>query len=126
MSFRAYILMMIVTTLISWGVWAMVIFSIDPYKTDTLGLAFFYLSFFLSLVGTISIIGSVLRKIVIKGELLFRQVIVSFRQSVLFSILIITALFLQSNSILTWWSILFLVGALSVAELFAISKKRTA
>lgn len=125
MSFRAYIIMMIITTLASWSMWAMVIFSINPNTTDFLGLLFFYLSLFLSLIGTMSIVGSVIRKKMIKEGLLFRHVVVSLRQAVLFSVLIITALLLQSNSILTWWSILLLVGALSVIELFSISKKRS-
>src|SRR3989344_5964503 len=108
MSFRAYIIMMAITTIASWSIWGMVIFTINPNTTDFLGLSFFYLSLFLSLIGTMSIVGSVIRKKIIKGELFFRHVVLSFRQSVLFSVLIVTALLLQSNSILTWWSILFL------------------
>lgn len=124
MSFRAYLIMMIAATIISWVAWVTVIFSINPFETDFLGLTFFYSTLFLSLMGTISILGNIVRKKFIKDDILFRQVIVSFRQSVLFAILIVVSLILQSNEILSWWSILFLIGALAVIELFAISKKK--
>jgi len=123
MSFPAFIILMIITTIVSWSAWGVVIFSINPYEADFLGIIFFYISLFFSLLGTFSIIGSIVRKKLVKKDILFRQVVISFRQAILFSLLIATALFLQSGRILTWWNILILVATLSVIELFAISKK---
>ena len=123
MSFPAFIILMIITTIVSWSAWGVVIFSINPYEADFLGIIFFYISLFFSLLGTFSIIGSIIRKKLVKKDILFRQVVISFRQAILFSLLIATALFLQSGRILTWWNILILVATLSVIELFAISKK---
>lgn len=125
MSFRSYILLMLLATIISWVVWGMILFFINPFETDFFGFLFFYLSLFLSLVGTISITSSIIRKIFVKNEILFRQVIISFRQAILFSILIIVCLLLQSQRLLTWWNMTFLVLALTIFELFAISKKKT-
>jgi hypothetical protein len=123
MSFPAFIILMIITTIVSWSAWGVVIFSINPYEADFLGIIFFYISLFFSLLGTFSIIGSIIRKKLVKKDILFRQVVISFRQAILFSLLIATSLFLQSGRILTWWNILILVATLSVIELFAISKK---
>jgi len=123
MSFPAFIILMIITTIVSWSAWGAVIFSINPYEADFLGIIFFYISLFFSLLGTFSIIGSIIRKKLVKKDILFRQVVISFRQAILFSLLIATSLFLQSGRILTWWNILILVATLSVIELFAISKK---
>ena len=117
--------MMFITTLISWLAWGIIIFSLNPFEADFLGLTFFYSTLFLSLVGTISMLGNIVRKRFVKDDILFRQVIISFRQAVLFAVLIVMSLILQSNEILSWWSILFLIGALTVIELFAISKKKT-
>ncbi|MEA2088396.1 MAG: hypothetical protein U9O55_00965 [Patescibacteria group bacterium] len=125
MSFRAYIFLMLFATAISWAVWLTILFFINPFETDFLGFLFFYLSLFLSLVGTIAIIASIIRRVFIKDKILFRHVVISFRQAIFFSILIISCLLLQSQRLLTWWNMMFLVLALVVFELFAISKKRT-
>ncbi len=124
MSFRAYILFMILATAIFCGALVIVLFSVDPYKADFFSLSLFYLSLFFSLTGIISITGSILRRFFVKDKVLFRQVITSFRQAVLFSSLLIICLFLQSQRLLTWWNILFLIAALAVMELFAISRRR--
>lgn len=125
MSFRGYILFMTLATIIFFVAWIVVLFSVDPYQADMLSFLFFYLSLFFTLVGVISIIGSVLRRTLIKDRVVFRQVITSFRQAILFSCLIIACLFLQGQRLLTWWNILFLISALVMMELFTISRKRT-
>ena len=125
MSFSAFIILMIITTIVSWSAWGVVVFSINPYEADFFGLIFFYISLFFSLLGTFSIVGSIVRKKLVKKDILFRQVVISFRQAIFFSLLIVVSLFLQSGRILTWWNILVLVLALSVIELFSISKRGT-
>ncbi len=116
---------MVFATIIFFGAWLVVLFSVDPYEADALSFLFFYLSLFFTLVGVISIIGSVLRRTFVKDRVVFRQVITSFRQAILFSCLIIACLFLQGQRLLTWWNILFLISALVMMELFTISRKRT-
>ncbi len=124
MSFRFYILLMLTATFLSWIIWGAVIFFVNPYEAGFLDLSFFYLSLFFALTGSFAVLGSVTRHWFSKEKILFRQAAVSFRQAIFFSVLIVVCLFLQSQRILNWWNILFLVAALSALELFAISKKR--
>ncbi|PIR92893.1 hypothetical protein COT99_03805 [Candidatus Falkowbacteria bacterium CG10_big_fil_rev_8_21_14_0_10_43_10] len=115
---------MLLATAICWTAWAIVINSIDPETTNIIGFLLFYASLFLSLVGTSAIIGFFIRFVALRRELIFRQVAVSFRQSFLFSVIIIVSLILQSFQMLTWYNALFLIAALTVFEFFLISYKR--
>ena len=84
----------------------------------------FYISLFLALVGTFSVLGFVMRVILLKKHFfLSRQVAVSFRQALLLSLLITAALVLQSRSLLTWWTALLVVAALTLLEFFFITAK---
>ncbi|MBT4277400.1 hypothetical protein HOD96_01495 [Candidatus Falkowbacteria bacterium] len=115
---------MSVATLVSWSAWGIILFLVNPFEADVMSFLFFYVSLFFSLLGTIAIIGALTRRIFIKDKMLFRQVIVSFRQAVFISFLIMLCLLLQGERLLTWWNIMLLIAAVSVIELFAISKKQ--
>lgn len=112
---------MLTTTLICWLAFAFVIWTVDPGMTDWLGFTLFYMSLFLSLVGTTAIIGFIVRFIGLKHELAFRSVRDAFRQSFLFALLIVVALLLLSKNLFSWLNLFFLVAGLSVLEYFLIS-----
>jgi len=101
-----------------------VINSINPETTNVIGFLLFYSSLFLAIVGTSAIFGFLIRFILLRKELVFRQVAISFRQSFLFASVIIASLILQSFRMLTWYNVLFLVVAVTVLEFFLISYKR--
>lgn len=124
MTLFRYILTIIISTAFCWVAFLLVIFRIDPIEAGALGFIFFYFSLALSLVGTLSLIGLLVRRILYPDELMFRQVAISFRQAVFFAILIIGALFLQSQRLLTWWNIIILIAALSILEFLFISFKK--
>ncbi len=123
MSLNKYLFFMALGALISWGAWYLVLRTTDPLESGFLGFLFFYLTLFFALVGTFSVIGFFIRKLALKDELAFRHVVVSFRQAILFSILITGSLILQSLSLLTWWNIILFILALTVLEFFFISFK---
>jgi hypothetical protein len=116
--------MMLLATAICWSAFAVVINSVDPATTNWIGFLLFYGSLFMSLVGTSALIGFLIRFIVLKRELVFRQVVIAFRQAFSFSALIIALLFFQAQGMLTWYNMIFLVIALTVLEFFLISYKR--
>ena len=124
MSLNKYLILMTLTTIVCWAVWAMVINIINPTQAGFLGFLFFYASLFLASIGSISIIGFFIRKVLLREELAFRHVVVSFRQAILLSILIIGSLILQSRGLLTWWNTILFILALTVLEFFFISFKK--
>ncbi|PIT93770.1 hypothetical protein COU00_02555 [Candidatus Falkowbacteria bacterium CG10_big_fil_rev_8_21_14_0_10_43_11] len=124
MTLKTYLTIMFLATAICWAAWAVVINSINPETTNVIGFLLFYSSLFLAIVGTSAIFGFLIRFILLRKELVFRQVAISFRQSFLFASVIIASLILQSFRMLTWYNVLFLVVAVTVLEFFLISYKR--
>jgi hypothetical protein len=124
MTFRDYILVMALATAAAWLGWVVVVYTIDPTMTGTLGFIFFYLTLSVALLGTLSIIGAAVRIWTKREELVSRHVSRSFRQAVLLSTLFVGSLYLLSRGLLTWWVMLLLVVALALVELAFLSAQR--
>ena len=112
-------------TLICWGILAFIVITLDPTQAGALGLTFFYFSLFLAILGTFSVIVFLLRRLVIKdNEIVFRHVKNTFRQGVLFSALLVLALYLWQKQLLYWWNGIFLVALLIILEVIVFSQRR--
>ncbi len=123
MSLKKYLLTMSGLTLLLWIIFIWLINSINPETTNWFGFAFFYFSLFLSLSGTMALIGFLIRKRFSKTTLNFYLVKTSFRQSFIFSFLITTVLFMLAEHIFSWLNILILIIILSIIEYLLINKK---
>jgi len=123
MSIRLYIAIMLVATLLSWAAWLLILFLVSPAEAGSLGFSFFYVSLFLGLLGTLALIGLLVRHMHTRKKFIVEKVLVSFRQAMWLSGLIVVALFLQSQSILTWWNALLLVLIVSFLEFFFMSAR---
>ncbi|MFA7662642.1 MAG: hypothetical protein WCX88_01875 [Patescibacteria group bacterium] len=124
MTLKRYLLLMFLATLLCWLALASVMFYINPSEAGIIGFVLFYISLFLSLVGTFSLAGFMLR-VWLTTVPIFKQVIVSFRQGVLFSVFVSVSLAMQSQGMLTWWIVLLLLGILTAIEyIFSLSNRR--
>lgn len=123
MSLTLYIIIMTLTTALSWSGWYLVITTLTPTDTGVIGLVLFYASLTLSLGGTCALLGLAIRMFFLKQEFIFQKVIISFRQGIFFALLIDGILFLQSMHLLTWYNIFFLLLGLTAVEFFVISLK---
>jgi hypothetical protein len=124
MRLRLYVTFMLAGTVLCWTAWLLTVFFLDPTATGWLGFSLFYSSLGLSLVGSFSLLGMGLRLWLIPDDVVFRQVAIAFRQSFSFSFLVLSALFLQSQGIFTWWSMLLLLAALTLLEFTVLALKR--
>jgi len=112
-----------ISTVICWLSFLSVIFNISP-ESGFLAFLLFYISLFLSLLGTFFIIGFLIRALINRKVPLFRHLNISFRQSILFTILIIGSLALQASNLLRWWNLLFFLLFLIVLEFFFSIKRK--
>ncbi|NCB21004.1 MAG: hypothetical protein EOM88_03750 [Clostridia bacterium] len=124
MTLKNYLIVMSTLTLLCWGAFVAMLNIIDPNTTNWLGFILFYLSLFLSLSGTIAIIGFVVRFIALKHSLVFHSVSNAFRQSFLFALFITISLFLLGVDLFTWLNIGLLLIIFIVLELFISSYKK--
>ena len=121
MTLRKYISSMSVMTVLIWSVFVYVLFLVDPETTNWVGFGLFYITLFVSLVGTASLIGFLIRFMALKQQLVWDAVKEAFRQSFLFALLIIISLILLSQDLFTWLNIMLLVLGLSALEYFLLT-----
>jgi len=122
MTLKQYLILMTVGTGLSWAAVALIVTAIDPTRTQTIVFVVLYASLFLGLTGLLSIAGFLLRVWLLRQEfLLSRHVLVSFRQAVLLSALLVTALALKSQGLLSWLNTILIVTVLTLLEFFFIS-----
>ena len=124
MSIFKYLILLLICTIFCWIAWFLVLFMIDPGEAGLLAFIFFYLSFALALTGTFSIVGLLWRWRFAKDEMAYKQVRLASRQAILFALVLVSSLLLQSQRHLTWWNLLILLVVAAVVELFFISYKK--
>lgn len=124
MTLKKYLSTLLVVVVIAWASWVLVINVIDPYSTNWIGISLFYASLFLALLGTASLLGFLIRFVILRQKLAFRVVNDAFRQSFFFSFFLLAILFLLSRDLFSWWNLVFLISALSVLEFFLISVRK--
>jgi len=127
MTLKAYLISMTLATAFCWAVFIFIINLINPETTNTIGFILFYLSLLLSLIGTTAIIGFFFRFVVLRRELVFYAVKIAFRQSFLFSLFLVTLLFLFSQNLITWLNLILLIVIFTILEIIFSSfsdKKR--
>jgi len=123
MSLRSYIILMLLTTAACYLAFLAVIYFFDPQTGGILAISFFYASLFLALIGTFSLVGLITRIIFSSNQLVFKKVIISFRQGIWFALLVVISLFLKSMNLLVWKNFILLILAFSLLEIFFMSYK---
>ncbi len=126
MTLRSYLTVMSILTLITWGIFLFVASTVDPYSTNWLGFVLFYAALFIALVGLITLIGFLIRFVILQQGLAFNLIKLSFRQSFILAAFIIFGLYLQAHNLLTWLNLVFLVGVFSILEIFLITNRNKA
>ncbi|MFH0955805.1 MAG: hypothetical protein V1801_01140 [Candidatus Falkowbacteria bacterium] len=108
-------------TVFCWLIFGYIVWTIDPEITNSTGFFLFYLSLFLSIIGTTAIIGFVVRFVIFRHELVINTVKIAFRQSFFFAGFIVASLILLSKNLLSWLNLLILIIGLSTLEFFLLS-----
>ncbi|MFC1640508.1 hypothetical protein ACFL2D_00505 [Patescibacteria group bacterium] len=124
MKLHQYIIGMFISTLLVWGAWILILFSVDPGASGFIGPLIFYISLFFAVVGSFTLVGFYLRVWFSRNEVIYQHATTSFRQGILLSVAFVGVLILQSFHFLTWWSILLFVLAVVILELFFVSQSK--
>ncbi len=108
---------MVLTTILAWLGFFIVINNFDPFQANILIFIFFYSTLFLSIFGTFLLLLFQIRKMYNKKRNRERIIISeSLQQAVLISLVFIIALILQASRILTWWNTILLIIVASMFE----------
>lgn len=124
MTLKKFLLSITGLTLLSLIIFLIIAFSIDPKQSNWAGFFLFYFSLFLFLSGILAIFGFTLRKKIVKNNFDFYLIKTSFRQSFLFSFLIIATLFMIAERLFSWLNIIILIIILTIIEYILINEKK--
>ena len=122
MAHQRYILILGVAALISWLAFYLVVNKLDPFASTGLALALFFVSLFFALTSTFSVIGFYIRVWVNKNEIYYDHINVSLRQAILLTLITLGCLLFQLLGVLTWWSGLLLIAAVTMIEFYLVAK----
>lgn len=121
MTVRKYLWLLALITIVSWVLWFLVITYIDPETGSSVALILFYITLFLSLMGTFTIAGYLLRLITSQHEITRERLNIALRQGVLFSLLVNISLYLKAHDKLGFVTIIITILILSLIEFFFLS-----
>lgn len=121
MTVKTFIAGIIFCALMGIVSWVSILINVDPTQ-GAFAIFLFYLTLAVFSVSLFTLIGFFLRKFFSPRTIPFSLVGVSFRQAVLLSVVVIGTLLFQNLRILSWWSIILLVGSVVLMELYFISR----
>ena len=123
MTLTTYLWGMIISTVLCFISWTLIVVYIDPIAENSVGLVLFYLSLFFFLTSFFTLAGFYLRRKISRNKIEFAQTSEAFRQGVFFSLIFVGMLILQSFRMLTLWNAgLFIVGV-GLLEFYFASRK---
>jgi hypothetical protein len=123
MKLKSSLFFIFVLTLISLGVFLMILFNIDPNNADIFTISTFFISVFMFISGFLTFILFYLKNWFNNNEVIYTHLPIAIRQSVLISSAIIGILVFKSLDIFTVWDITIFLVIIILIELFFRSKK---
>jgi hypothetical protein len=123
MTLATYLWGMVLSTLVSFAAWLLVLENINPESANLGGFLLFYFTLFFALTSLFSLLGFYLRKRIFENKTEFRQVEISFRQGMFFAVTVVGLLILQGERRLDVYSAFFFVFLVVAAEFYFLVKK---
>ncbi len=117
---------MVLTLVISFGGLLLVLFRLSPYDVAPwLSLTLFVLSTLISCAALCTLVGSVVRMLILKEEMYMIHFLISLRQGVLFSFCVLGVLALSILDVANIWNIaLYFISILFVELYFLTNDKQ--
>jgi len=124
MGQKKYSLIILLTTILAWLAFFIVLNNFDPQEASALIFFFFYFTLFLSIFGIFLLLLSQIRFWKNKQRNMERVIILeSLQQAILISLVFTIALILQASRILTWWNTILLIIVATMFEFVILAFK---
>lgn len=118
MGLKGYLSFIGLGTFLAWLSWVMILFNVSPKDSGFPGFLMFYITLSIAIVGTLTVIMTVLRVHILKRKVLGREIRKAFRHSVFFAVVMIVSLALSASSTFHAWHVILLVAIASIIEYF--------
>lgn len=123
MSHHRYLAFIATAGVLSWIAWIVVLLKLNPFESTALALGLFFLSLFLALMSTFTVVGFYFRVWLNKNEIYYDHINIAFRQGLLLTVIAIGCLAFQLMRVLTWWSGLLFIAAVTLIEFYFMAKE---
>jgi len=122
MTHHRYIFIIGGAGLAAWFAWLIVLFKLNPYTTMGLSLFFFFITLFIALTCTFTVIGFYFRVWLFKNEIFYKHINIALRQGVFLALIATFGLVFQMLRVLTWWSGFLLMFVAVLLEFYFSAK----
>lgn len=122
MTHHRYISFIAIAGVFAWLAWLLVVFKFSPYEKMGLSLGMFFITFFMALSSTFTVIGFYFRIWLFKNEIFYKHINVSLRQGVFLGLIANFSLVFQMLRVLNWWSGLLLIVIAVLLEFYFSAK----
>ncbi len=116
MTFRAYLGLMGLATLLAWTGWVVVLLRLNPDEAGAAATVLFFLTLFISLVGTFATASMSYRVLKLQRPVISREARIAFRHAFLLAFAACLLLFLASQDWLGVWTFLAVFVGFGVIE----------
>lgn len=123
MNKNKYVSIIIVAGILSWIAWFVVLYKLSPYNYTEVALLLFFMSLFVALACTFSILVYLLRLKFLETEFFNRLLNISLRQGILLSLIAILTLVFQLIRVLNWWTGFLLIITIVILEYYFSAKE---
>lgn len=118
MNHKTYIFIIFSSSILSLGIWLMILLNYDPFSSDLITRGAFFASLFLWIWGLFTLIVFNIKIWIGNKEVIYSHLSVTLRQASFFSLTIIGLLIFQTLRVLNWWVGGILVLVILLTELF--------
>lgn len=122
MTLGSYLLGMIISAILCFISWILIVIYIDPETAGIAGVLLFFFMLFFFLTGFFTLAGFYARKKISKNAVKFSYAGTAFRQGAFFSLIFVGMLTLQKLGMLFWWSAILFVLGIGLLELYFMNK----
>lgn len=125
MSLRLYLIVMALVSLCAWTAWFIVLHTIDPTKSGFLGFLLYFTTLGISVLSSITFLGTLIRVWSRKEQVVYRLVVRSLRQGLILTSLFLVGLILSGLGLFVWWVLVLLVLIATILELIFLGSTET-
>lgn len=121
MTLKTYLFGILLSTTLSFLAFFLIIKNTNPSEGLVAVIAF-YVSLFFGITGLFTLLGHYLRYFRSRGEVVYANIGVAFRQAFFVALASVTLLFLASIDLLNWWDGLLLFLVFLMVEMYFRAK----
>lgn len=124
MSIASFCSLMGLGTLFAWISWAIIVINTSPKDAGFAGLFMFYVTLGVALIGTITLLGTILRIYLLKRPVPGREIWTAFRHGIFFAVVASVSLSLSRSGTFQPWHIIIFIAVATLIEYFFLQFHR--